>query len=53
VPDELLVATDFNATMYSTDPNSDYAEIEIYILEIDVATKTLQIKFPGAPSGNY
>ena len=41
VPDDLLVATDFSATLYSTDADSTYEEIEIYILEIDVPTKVM------------
>lgn len=48
---ETLVATDFNATLYSND--DDEYERVLYVMSVDDAAKSLKVKFPGAESGSY
>lgn len=44
---------DFTATIISTDSDSEYQAKSAYIHEVDDSAKTLLVKFPGAPSGEY
>jgi len=48
---EVLVASDFNATLYSND--DDEYERVLYVMSVDDTTKSIKIKFPGAESGSY
>ena len=46
-----LNRSDFKAILYSeTDP--EYKK-ELYIMSVDEADKSVKVKFPGAPSGEY
>ena len=50
-PETLVSAEDFSATLISQeDPTITR---ELYVMSVDDATKSLQIKFPGADSGMY
>lgn len=48
---ETLVKEDFSVKCYSNE-NLDYFR-ELYVMSVDEATKSIKVKFPGAPSGNY
>ena len=39
--------------MKSTDPDTEFTPLDVYIYEVNDADKTLRIKFPGGPSGEY
>jgi hypothetical protein len=39
--------------MRSTDPDTEFSPLDMYIYEVNDADKTLRIKFPGGPSGEY
>lgn len=43
----------FDATLVSTDPNSDYTPTPLYVMAADPMSLAIQIKFPGAPTGEY
>lgn len=48
---EVLVAADFNATLYSN--TDDEYERVLYVMSADDSAKSLKVKFPGAESGSY
>lgn len=50
---ETMVLADFKAKLKSTDTSSDFTPLEMYIYEVNDGDKTLRVKFPGAPSGEY
>ena len=39
--------------MISTATDSDFTPLAMYIYEVNDDDKTLRVKFPGAPSGEY
>ena len=43
----------FTVQIVDTDATSDYEQTRLYILSADPATRELEVKFPGAPTGNY
>lgn len=46
-----LVKEDFSATLYSFD-DADLAK-PLYVMSVDDTEKSVKVKFPGAPSGEY
>lgn len=42
---------DFTATLYSEEDST--LEKELYVMSVDESSKSIQVKFPGAPSGQY
>ena len=45
--------SDFTAYLECIDAGCTYDTIEIFIRGIDATAKTMEVKFPGAPTGNY
>lgn len=50
---DTMVREDFTVTLLSRDTSSDYAARSVYVHEVDDNLRTLLVKFPGAPSGEY
>lgn len=50
-PETLNSRDDFTATLISRD-DPEFTR-PLYVMSVDDSTKSLQIKFPGADSGNY
>ena len=48
-----MVLEDFTATLESVDPDSDFTPLPLFIYEANASDRSLRIKFPGAPSGQY
>jgi hypothetical protein len=47
----ILNREDFTATLYSEADST--LEKELYVMSVDESSKSIQVKFPGAPSGQY
>lgn len=50
---ENMVKEDFTATLHSVNDPENFADQEMYIHSVFNSNKSLLIKFPGAPSGEY
>jgi len=52
-PETLSNTNQFTATLVCTDVDCDYTPTAMWINSVDDGTKSMTVKFPGAPSGNY